>query len=525
MSINKAKGKKGKTKMAMSFSQYEICFCISRENDISHEMQNLSMQKMSLTRNMNEVTRMYKDNISAKTYKWSNNAGATYTDLTYKTLMTPNASNQWNPVLLTNADGKVIIDSKYEKYAKMIDKNGGYSGTTRAAILSELTGIQQSKFEEEEESQTSEIQAQLNKKREELANHLKKESQYLKYVSADEFFSIPDEITFEPSRWSQTGKNIDFDASQFTIRYKDQNSGIGNDFITEQQVKDSARQDLNEIVRAYINAFNDKNCLPSDYAAKFEIACGYLLADIINYLSNPEMEQKTNCIQYKADYSSVTVNLSQFKYELAEYYKENLSGTDGYSEETNSFAIKNEGWDEWEKKRRELQSEVSNLAKQLQGSTSEPSNTSSEEIYYSSEEERRIIAFYDQIFTAIDEKGWKLDDNINDSDYMNQVLQNNMYYVTTMKKNEDKCCNDLEYIYDMDIASNFNNFFSVNDSEKQNEALAEYEYEKQKINQKETVIDTRMANLETELKAVQGKKETLERNLKDNVERTMSLFG
>ena len=34
-----------------------------------------------------------------------------------------------------------------------------------------------------------------------------------------------------------------------------------------------------------------------------------------------------------------------------------------------------------------------------------------------------------------------------------------------------------------------------------------------------------MANLETELKAVQGKKETLERNLKDNVERTMSLFG
>ena len=40
------------------------------------------------------------------------------------------------------------------------------------------------------------------------------------------------------------------------------------------------------------------------------------------------------------------------------------------------------------------------------------------------EDIERKIAFYDQIFTAIAENGWKEDYNVTDNDYLNQMLQN-----------------------------------------------------------------------------------------------------
>ena len=104
------------------------------------------------------------------------------------------------------------------------------------------------------------------------------------------------------------------------------------------------------------------------------------------------------------------------------------------------------------------------------------------------------------------------------------MLQNNQYYITTMSS-EVNSEGEEYFDYNTDIASNFDNVFSVNDSDAQNEALVEYEYQKSVINEKESRIDTRMQNLQTEQSAINEMIKGIETVRNDNTERTFGIFA
>ena len=122
------------------------------------------------------------------------------------------------------------------------------------------------------------------------------------------------------------------------------------------------------------------------------------------------------------------------------------------------------------------------------------------------------------------ENGYEINASVEDNDYLNQMLQNNQYYITTMTATED---NDgkTQYEYDSNIASNFDNIFSVNDTNAQNEAQVKYEYEKSVINEKESRIDQRMQNLETEQSAINEMIKGIESVRDKNVETNFSIFS
>ena len=84
---------------------------------------------------------------------------------------------------------------------------------------------------------------------------------------------------------------------------------------------------------------------------------------------------------------------------------------------------------------------------------------------------------------------------------------------------------DSYYEYDTHIASNFDNIFQVNDSDAQEIALAKYEYQKSVINEKESRIDTRMQNLETEQSAINEMIKGIETVRNDNTERNFSIMS
>ena len=79
--------------------------------------------------------------------------------------------------------------------------------------------------------------------------------------------------------------------------------------------------------------------------------------------------------------------------------------------------------------------------------------------------------------------------------------------------------------YDSAAASNVDNIFTVNDSNVQNEAMVQYEYEKSIINEKESRVDQRMDNLKTEQSAINEMIKGIEKVKSDNSERTMSIFA
>ena len=105
--------------MGMAASQVRLLQLTDRKNTIGRELQHLSLQKTSLSRDMQRVTKNYQAALSSKTLKFSNNAGVTYVDLSYANLMRPSAANGNKPYLLTNASNQIIVDSKYEKYAEI----------------------------------------------------------------------------------------------------------------------------------------------------------------------------------------------------------------------------------------------------------------------------------------------------------------------------------------------------------------------------------------------------------------------
>ena len=132
--------------MGMGASQARLLTLTGRKFDIGRQLRHCALVKESLTRDMQAVSKKYNQDLQQKTLMWSNDGGINYSNLTYATLMRPNAANGNTPVLVSNNAGKIVIDQKYKEYAEMISADGKAGGSwddnpNKNTILSKLTGI------------------------------------------------------------------------------------------------------------------------------------------------------------------------------------------------------------------------------------------------------------------------------------------------------------------------------------------------------------------------------------------------
>ena len=100
----------------MAASQVRFLQLTHRKNDIGFQLTKLANEKVSLSRDMQKVSREYNNALNQKILKWSNNQGVSYIDLSYQNLMKPSAMNQNKPYILTDRNGKVVVDNQYKKY-------------------------------------------------------------------------------------------------------------------------------------------------------------------------------------------------------------------------------------------------------------------------------------------------------------------------------------------------------------------------------------------------------------------------
>ena len=139
-------------------------------------------------------------------------------------------------------------------------------------------------------------------------------------------------------------------------------------------------------------------------------------------------------------------------------------------------------------------------------------------------EEKSLIKFYDAIFSTIAEKGWTENNQINDTNYLNQMFQNNMYTLTNVECNPtyDEVQHEIIWNngYETSTANSCTNIYQVSDSDKRKEAEAQYEAARARIQAKETPLDTRAENLKTEQSAIQNMIESIQKVLDDNIQRS-----
>ncbi|MDR1167852.1 MAG: hypothetical protein LBK53_03040 [Heliobacteriaceae bacterium] len=133
-----------------------------------------------------------------------------------------------------------------------------------------------------------------------------------------------------------------------------------------------------------------------------------------------------------------------------------------------------------------------------------------------SEETAKIAAFYDMIFNQLCTKGWTENAQIIDNQYLQNTLQGNAAFVSRLK--DDGMYYQGNYSTDTYIKE-------IADDAAISKAEAKYNSEKAKINQKEQIIDLKMKNLDTEISALNTEYDTIKSTISKNIEKSFKRYS
>ena len=124
--------------------------------------------------------------------------------------------------------------------------------------------------------------------------------------------------------------------------------------------------------------------------------------------------------------------------------------------------------------------------------------------------------FYDTLFNQICSKGWTENERIVENDYLREMLQNGMQYISKVK--------DDGYYYQGNYATDAY-IKEVPDESLISQAEARYATEKAKLNAKEETIDMKMKNLDTEISSLTTEYDTVKSTISKNVEKCFKRFN
>lgn len=133
-----------------------------------------------------------------------------------------------------------------------------------------------------------------------------------------------------------------------------------------------------------------------------------------------------------------------------------------------------------------------------------------------SSDDLALATFYDTLFNQLCLHGWCENNNVNDNDYLKELLQNGMVYISNLK--------DDNYYYQENYATD-KYIKEVADESLIAQAEAKYNTEKAKLNAKEETIDLKMKNLDTEISALTTEYDTVKNTISKNVERSFKRYS
>lgn len=130
-------------------------------------------------------------------------------------------------------------------------------------------------------------------------------------------------------------------------------------------------------------------------------------------------------------------------------------------------------------------------------------------------EENLNAQFYDAMFNLICTSGWTENQNINNAEYMQELLKNGAIYISAM--DNDACYYQSSYKTDTYI-------HEVTDSEAVAQAEAKYNALKASIENKENTIDMKMKSLDTEISSLTTEYDTMKSVISKTIEKSFKRY-
>lgn len=112
--------------MGLAASQARFLAITSRKMNCEFQSMQIAQQKLSVTRDLQKASEDYQNSLTASKLVWEDMDNNTY-DLMYDLMMSPTAINQYDPYLVTDTQGRIVLTNDMFNVAVkagVIDANG-----------------------------------------------------------------------------------------------------------------------------------------------------------------------------------------------------------------------------------------------------------------------------------------------------------------------------------------------------------------------------------------------------------------
>ena len=560
--------------MGLAASQARLLTITARKSDCEYQSMRLSHQKIALSRDMTTLSNEYQNSLTKTKLVYDfYGTGDTSTPLSYSLMMTPSILNNNVPIMLTNAEGRVVLDDKYAAAARAagIPQEGisgypseairnafllalGDQGIISKTLAESLTNITYDPTLGIGTSPSEKIiteQGDLDALRDRLAE------------ACSDTLELPiwteDTLgTLDGSDWSgiaiktpdagatiiqgdpSTDPNIDttitindlFDPDKEIILF----AGCDNP-ESEDRAEGATRVMSQYIMEELLPWINDQLMTILDIGdADQAAALDYALTESILYYE-AAVQEAQECGKDKDwdDNRNNVINSAQNGNNFGFVYsRQHIGGPASWFHQDEAYSGINLSnlIDMYLTYFADSLGELESGYTVNKGANSKATSnlvTSNKDYLYTfkvgseySSANLEASQFYDALFNQLCQRGWiesGKDKNgeslVNDPEYIQEMLANGMMYMTTL--------DDDGYYYQGNYSTN-SYVKEVADEDAIALAEAKYQTEKQKLNSKEETIDMKMKNLDTEISSLTTEYDTVKSVITKNIEKSFKRY-
>ncbi len=548
--------------MGLAAGQARLLTITGRKSDCEYASMKLSHQKIALARELSDLSNEYQNSLNQTKLVYDYyGTGDTTTPLSYGLLMTPSTLNDYLPTTITDALGRVTLNSKYASAARAAGipqeglgtlpsegmRNAFIEGLYTSGLLTKNTAEkilslpynQQAGFGGGATVAVTTTSGNIN----DLVD-------YLKENCTNQFnFSNPIPEGDDRKSWIENPDDIRNDTSQDTydINIYDLLTNTKEISLSFQggngskNVNEEAKIISNYLIESFVPWLEETLGSVLNIDAGTQAAFDYANEEIVKLILNTGDDgSSTPPIYNIANHKGTAHRTHKFRNE-EQANNQNYMGFSSVTQHGAHVAVKKRHSQGSINLNNLAQAYLTLFAKAMSGVSQKDTDGSPKyQVSAGKLEDNKLVTndtlyeftiktgsevssddlgqatFYDALFNQICANGWTENNKIDDNEYLKEMLQSGMLYISKMK--------DDGYYYQGNYSTDAY-IKEISDDTAIAQAEAKYQTEKAKLNAKEETLDLKMKNLDTEISSLTTEYDTVKNTISKNIEKSFKRYN
>lgn len=548
--------------MGLAAGQARLLTITGRKSDCEYASMKLSHQKIALSRELSDLSNEYQNSLNQTKLVYDYyGTGDETTPLSYGLLMTPSTLNDYMPTTITDALGRVTLNSKYATAARAAGipqeglgtlpsegmRNAFIEGLYTSGLLTKNTAEkilslpynQQAGFGGGATVAVTTTTGNIN----DLVD-------YLKENCTNQFnFSNPIPAGDDRKSWIENPDDIRNDTSQDTydINIYDLLTNTKEISLSFQggngskSVDEEAKLIANYLIGSFVPWLEETLGSVLNIDAGTQAAFDYANEEITKIILNTGTDgSQTPPIYNISNHKGTAWRTHKFRNE-EQANNQNYMGFSSVTQHGAHVAVKKRHSQGSINLNNLAQAYLTLFAKAMSGVSQKDADGSPKyQVSAGKLEDNKLVTndtlyeftiktgsevssddlgqatFYDALFNQICANGWTENNKIDDNEYLKEMLQSGMLYISKMK--------DDGYYYQGNYSTD-SYIKEISDETAIAQAEAKYQTEKAKLNAKEETLDLKMKNLDTEISSLTTEYDTVKNTISKNIEKSFKRYN